>query len=310
MTAAATHVTGGAVAALAFSAPGAGRDVARAQGGQRPHRGSARNRSIVIRKTCGTGANEPGTGRPPPLPPARRDPQVRAAAPGRPVRQRRQLRRRGDLPGAHARRVSRRSTASTARWSWCHGGGIGAAAGIPPGRSSRCPAGGDSIRLPGSDPAPARTPDRASRPGGGLASRILFSTPGKLTASARGGDAASAAAAPVTGSSSPAREGWHRIDGRPQPAVGAHTPATTTPRRDRAGQRRRRRRHPASVVLLLKACRSRCGVTLSPGPPAGGGGQQIAHRPRRIGAPTGPRNRFTSTKSPPAAREMVIRSSV
>ena len=31
--------------------------------------------------------------------------------------------------------------------------------------------------------------------------------------------------------------------------------------------------------------------------------------PGRIGAPTGPRNRFTSTKSLPAARGMVIRSS-
>ena len=99
------HVVSGAVAVLAFGVPGAGRDVARSQGGQRPH---PRVGQEPFHRHPGDPA-EPARVRlaqasPLPLPPARRHPQAPGdRASGRPVPQRRQLRRRGDLPGAQTR---------------------------------------------------------------------------------------------------------------------------------------------------------------------------------------------------------------
>jgi len=57
-----------------------------------------------------------------------------------------------------------------------------------------------------------------------------------------------------------------------------------------------------------KACAADGGVTAA-ARPAGGKRRQADRRPRRgrIGAPTGARNKFTSTKSAPAARETAIR---
>ena len=65
---------------------------------------------------------------------------------------------------------------------------------------------------------------------------------GELAAPAATGDAASTAAAPVTGSPPPARAGWapHRRRPAAGPGPGAGTPVTTTPRRGRAGRRPRR----------------------------------------------------------------------
>ena len=217
------HVVGGAVAVLAFGPPGARRHAARSQRGQRPDpRVGQEPFHRHPRRPGGTGASAPGTARSaaPAVRPAtsagtraprtRRDGPAAAAARGA----------RRSPPCSRPARVSRAKHRQHSRRSGCRARSPGSRRpGTACRPSSGCPAGRDSTRLTGSHPAsgqerPVQHPARRS---GRPVEHDPVQHAGELAAAARPASRRHAAA-PVTGSPPPAREGW--APRRRRPAAG------------------------------------------------------------------------------------------
>jgi len=179
--------------------------------------------------------------------------------------------------------------------------------------SNGCSAGGVNTRLTGSHPASVRNArsNRSANSAAGPASATPASTRSDPTGSAAEWTAAGAAVAPLIGHPGGLFAGaGHQVHRRPQPSRvrvqihlrGGHRRVTEQVGEHVDAAPRVGGVAPERVPQPVRRDRPRQTR------PARRRRQQLPTASGRIGAPTGSRNRFTTTKSPAAAAGTVIRS--